>query len=306
MDSGIFLVRLMIGTLLPLVTLGLNVSSAQQPTTAARQSSSNQQPSNNNPPPPSAGFRPIGSSSPVDAFRRSRVTASRPQTGANNGDSQIQLSLEGQQNSLPLPDEVGVQPATFTQDGFAMPDMPAGNYGTGGQVAAPVTGGAAPPVNSKSAAPTSPPATNYGTNPAPLARGASPVTPLPQNPVPSTTSASDLTPVPTPQMGAQDWSTTGTSPLVTGPSGYRAVFWDCSTPQVVPTSGSPYVYAPPTVMPNSPQAVALTSYPYAGIRPIFTLGQENYNVQLGQGIIGQPTVYVPGQPIRNFFRYLSP
>jgi hypothetical protein len=44
----------------------------------------------------------------------------------------------------------------------------------------------------------------------------------------------------------------------------------------------------------------------AGHKPLFTMGQENYNVQLGRGIIGQPTVYVTGQPIRNFLRYISP
>jgi hypothetical protein len=27
---------------------------------------------------------------------------------------------------------------------------------------------------------------------------------------------------------------------------------------------------------------------------------------LGKGIIGQPKVYVSGQPVRNFLRYLSP
>jgi hypothetical protein len=43
-----------------------------------------------------------------------------------------------------------------------------------------------------------------------------------------------------------------------------------------------------------------------GFRPLISLGQENYNVQLGRGIVGQPTAYVPGQTIRNFFRYLFP
>ncbi|MEZ6086832.1 MAG: hypothetical protein R3C05_02120 [Pirellulaceae bacterium] len=43
-----------------------------------------------------------------------------------------------------------------------------------------------------------------------------------------------------------------------------------------------------------------------GYRPIIALGSPYPNVQVGRGIIGQPTVYVPGQPIRNFFRYLSP
>ncbi len=27
---------------------------------------------------------------------------------------------------------------------------------------------------------------------------------------------------------------------------------------------------------------------------------------LGQGLLGQPKLYVPDQPLRNFFRYLSP
>jgi hypothetical protein len=57
-------------------------------------------------------------------------------------------------------------------------------------------------------------------------------------------------------------------------------------------------------MPSS--APQLYSQNNAGWRPLFTLGQENYNVQLGRGIIGQPTVYVTGQPVRNFLRYLFP
>ena len=44
----------------------------------------------------------------------------------------------------------------------------------------------------------------------------------------------------------------------------------------------------------------------APCRPLITLGQGAYNAQLGQGILGQPTAYVPGQSIRNFIRYLSP
>jgi hypothetical protein len=70
-------------------------------------------------------------------------------------------------------------------------------------------------------------------------------------------------------------------------------------PQVVPGA-----VAPPTLPPNlTPQ---LYTPDNAGYKPLFSLGQENYNVLLGRGIIGQPTVYVPGQPFRNFFRYLAP
>ena len=74
---------------------------------------------------------------------------------------------------------------------------------------------------------------------------------------------------------------------------------------VYPAPGAvPGTYVPPTITPN------LTPGSYSpnnsGYSPLFSLGQENYNVQIGRGIIGQPTVYVPGQPFRNFFRYLSP
>ena len=77
---------------------------------------------------------------------------------------------------------------------------------------------------------------------------------------------------------------------------------------MIPANGVPsYVpgaVVPPTLTPNlTPQMYTPDN---AGYRPLFSLGQENYNVQLGRGIIGQPTVYVTGQPIRNFLRYLSP
>lgn len=76
----------------------------------------------------------------------------------------------------------------------------------------------------------------------------------------------------------------------------------------IPSNGVPAfvpgAVAPPTLPPNlTPQ---MYSPDNSGYRPLFSLGQENYNVQLGRGIIGQPTVYVAGQPIRNFLRYLSP
>lgn len=41
-------------------------------------------------------------------------------------------------------------------------------------------------------------------------------------------------------------------------------------------------------------------------RPIVSLGSIPENYQMGQGMLGQPKVYVPGQPLRNFVRYLTP
>jgi hypothetical protein len=82
----------------------------------------------------------------------------------------------------------------------------------------------------------------------------------------------------------------------------------CAPIGAVPTypapGAVPGTYVPPTITPNL--TPGLYSPNNSGYSPVFSLGQENYNVQLGRGIIGQPTVYVPGQPIRNFLRYISP
>ncbi len=75
-------------------------------------------------------------------------------------------------------------------------------------------------------------------------------------------------------------------------------------PTVPSTGAVPGTYLPPTLPPNLTPGLYTPNN--SGYTPVFSLGQENYNVQLGRGIIGQPTVYVAGQPIRNFMRYLSP
>ena len=53
----------------------------------------------------------------------------------------------------------------------------------------------------------------------------------------------------------------------------------------------------------NPYAAPAPSVPW---RPIGNLRSMPENYVVGQGIIGQPKVYVPGQPIRNFFRYIGP
>ena len=90
-----------------------------------------------------------------------------------------------------------------------------------------------------------------------------------------------------------------------GPGIYPTAY-QCAVPTPsVPTTGAvPGTYVPPVFTQNV--APALYAPDNAGYAPLFSLGQENYNVQIGRGIIGQPTVYVAGQPIRNFLRYLSP
>lgn len=41
-------------------------------------------------------------------------------------------------------------------------------------------------------------------------------------------------------------------------------------------------------------------------RPILPLAPQPESYYTGQGVLGQPKLYVPGQPIRNFLRYLGP
>lgn len=75
-------------------------------------------------------------------------------------------------------------------------------------------------------------------------------------------------------------------------------------PSLPPDGMAGQTYVPPTMTPNwNPNLYTQNN---SGYRPLFTLGQENYNVVLGRGLIGQPKAYVPGQCIRNFFRYLTP
>lgn len=70
------------------------------------------------------------------------------------------------------------------------------------------------------------------------------------------------------------------------------------SPYATSPSGSPFAYVPPTYMPGM-----IRPAPYPGLR-IF--GQSLDRAYLSRGIIGQPTAYVDGQPLRNFIRYLSP
>lgn len=107
---------------------------------------------------------------------------------------------------------------------------------------------------------------------------------------------------------SQPIASMGNSTVVSPPSSWTAN----GTMDCVPTSATtvprqyvpPEQYNPAVLTPDvAPNAYAPQN---GGYRPLIALGSPYPNVQVGRGIIGQPTVYVPGQPIRNFFRYLSP
>lgn len=97
-----------------------------------------------------------------------------------------------------------------------------------------------------------------------------------------------------------------TLPQYANPGIYPTAYQQCDPagPSFPSTGAVPGTFVPPTYTPNLTPGIYTPNN--SGYAPLFSLGQENYNVQLGRGIIGQPTVYVQGQPVRNFMRYLSP
>lgn len=131
----------------------------------------------------------------------------------------------------------------------------------------------------------------------------------------------DYAPMPQPQLGNQ-FATLGNCRNISAPSGYRSDrILTCGPPASYVTpigavAGQP-VYTPPpsqigppAILPPvqmaGPVATGPTVVPGpAGFRPLISFGQDRYPVQIGQGIFGQPTAYVPGQTFRNAIRYLT-
>lgn len=98
-------------------------------------------------------------------------------------------------------------------------------------------------------------------------------------------------------------------------------YWVSSTPPIQigqPVTTYPMTASPTTVMPidlrsrqtvSRPVTVSPAYRPYAGqglLRPIRGGTATPASYVMGRGLIGQPKVYVPGQPIMNFLRYLTP
>ncbi len=277
---------------------------------------------------PSASFRPIGSPAATpQPFQRpfqSQSPAAQPQTAsADHATSPQQvnglnfrpprLGSSGATSKTRKTSGVVQQTAYMQADGFGLPPT------LDNQAAPAVTTPRAPALPAKSPAPANRQAQlDPRTNAPSTMRGQSAEAPNLQDApsingygAPNTSqpltrnqpSASDSSPVSQPQLQGR-WATSGNSQLVTGPSGYSSTFWECGPP-VMQASGSTYAVTPPTMMPNSQPMLAVTRGAMAP-RPLVSMGQENYNVQLGRGIVGQPVAYVPGQNIRNFFRYLFP
>lgn len=73
-----------------------------------------------------------------------------------------------------------------------------------------------------------------------------------------------------------------------------------------PTYTQPTYTQPTYITAGYPSQAGYTPVAYNSPSPILPVTSMPSNYYVGRGIIGQPKVYVPGQPIRNALRYLTP
>ena len=71
-----------------------------------------------------------------------------------------------------------------------------------------------------------------------------------------------------------------------------------------PAAQVPYIPQQVTYVPQQVGYLAQAQAPVATYRPV--VGATTFAPAVSTGLYGQPTLYVPGQPLRNFLRYLSP
>ncbi len=65
----------------------------------------------------------------------------------------------------------------------------------------------------------------------------------------------------------------------------------------------PQTYAPQSAAPAQTSYQPVSPAPLVVYQPVVAAGPQYV---LGRGILGQPKLYVEGQPVRNFLRWLSP
>jgi hypothetical protein len=232
----------------------------------------------------SARMRPLGSGSAVDQYQSDRSQRFRETAFQNSGvpDSAVQLTqFEAPQlppNAMTLPPNGAPGNATPLPPGATAPPIVATPGAGGFQTPAPIT--ATPPR-------TLPPGSQGQFQPVPRAG------------VPS---SSDLSPVVRPQLGGSGFATIDNCSNISPPSSYSALSGNgCATPVAYQCEPA---YVGPVAAPPVPGVVVPAAY--TPPKPLISLGQDRNPVVVGQGLIGQPVAYVPGQRFRNFVRYFFP
>jgi hypothetical protein len=205
-------------------------------------------------------------------------------------------SLSGQS----APTYGSVPPGTMPPGSYVPP--PSGPvFGPSPQtVAPPFATGPATGLPPRSLSPTVTPPRGLPMNPGPV-----PMTPMAVAPP-----RGDLLPVSPPQLNDQ-YATIANCSCISPPSGYVA-----ATPWPRPPANRSYPAAPaPPYIANRAPIATVPVIPDASSMPkgsgipqnsLFNFGQDRNPIVVGRGIVGQPVAYVPGQPVRNSFRYLFP
>lgn len=94
---------------------------------------------------------------------------------------------------------------------------------------------------------------------------------------------------------------------VTGPaSGGPPVTYNASVPAPLWLPPPPSPWSTPVVAVSAGTVVAAPSAPVVTYRPLLPVIAMPGQYYFGRGVLGQPKLYVPNQPLRNFVRYLSP
>jgi hypothetical protein len=286
-------------------------------------------------------MRPLGAPSAVDAYSsngsqvRQVVMMQSPGDSAPVPPPSLPPGGFGFPTS-PMPSGPSM-PSSSPQGGFALPPstslpppLQSGPVGPIPPVAAPAQPLSPAPVVVSPAPITPQPAPTQSLPFNPNVTGGSGLPPRTTTPAPSPV-RNDYMAIPQPQLDT-GFATMDNCRNITGPSNYRAAsVFGCSPPSYGPPSYGPPIYGAPTynapatyVPPPSQIAPAIALPPGTGIaptgiagslppvipgspgyRPLISFGQEANPVQVGQGLLGQPVAYVPGQTIRNALRYLS-
>ncbi len=261
---------------------------------------------------PMTRLRPIGSPSAVDQYRPVATLEPYRETAyqhpsrlvANSVSSPTVVAIPSVGDRAANTATHSVVRHTVMHQQITAPPLPGSQ--TGGSLPLPTSGIALPvpvapptaPINSMP--PRGLPGHPGGYQPAPI--------------VPSGTLGSgDAAVIAPPELGSE-FATIGNCNCVSGPSSYTAASGiGCGAPVSynAPASYAAPAYVPPPAQIAAPVVLPTVAAPLpptrvGPVRPLVTFGQQANTVQVGQGIVGQPVAYVPGQRFRNWVRYFFP
>ena len=280
--------------------------------------------------PSQPSFVPIGTSSLVDQYRNDHRQSDLRSEAETMEKQQV---LSSHRHLVRLPQSGFAAPPLPTTGASPMPSPAGGGMGLPAQVVTPPSGFQEPSVGAPFGLPpgsgtplpmSAPVASSTNTGPPTGLPAALPMNPTVPRNVPMVGSPStqliprnaDMLPIVQPQLN-DGFATVGNNCCVSAPSSYVAAMGlgNCVNGGGQPTKSrgyiatGPQVAAPPQVASNVPSGFVPVTRPSApGVpkKPLINLGQNKNVVVVGQGIIGQPVAYVPGQCIRNWIRYISP